>query len=715
MSTSKFVERSSIRNGEFASATAFWAVLVLSIGFTIVDATDGGVRAEALKAVAGLSLGALALTAAGWSIAVLCGFPRLYGNAPVLIGLGQIAVVTWMYLRSAVNAAAAYFVNFQWPVSAAELFVGIGVLLLVARRRQTPPSISRLLPSFSWIIVAIFVISQRELPREIMLSTDPDQHLFWTLQVLKFGGVPFSLGDWGPLDFQYPAGYALLSSLWALLSFTSAANSVTIQPILQSILAVLGIASFAALAAGLDKVKAQMAIGLVALMLFFGFFPFSLLKEFFVLQKTGSISTLLLFVTILALLFDGVEKGCAPLKAMALYFSGLGVAWSALINPVAVIIPAAFYYSAIFFVAWKHRSKGHFDWVGLLALAATPIVLMLLDPYYAFRFILQRPVTLAEIPPNFIVHQLAFGADATEYIRRLLARAEFVRPLLLLKYFAHPALSIVGIVAAFGTILTLVHPSRRSRAVLLVAAIPLICIAMQFAILPIFFALRNKGDLYLLEPYFMEAINRLAYLWYLSLLLICGAFILRRFENYRYGISACLLVLSGAMVPIRQFRDSLPNEVRAQVRYNYCVLNDCNVDDDKVVIKALQREYFEFKNSQKAIQFKEPLPRVLVPNQLVDVWRERWLFPVGTSKNLPANTEFPLAFFYYKGEADFNYKNYVENVCKKFDVAWLKTRRVKYMYLPTDRNMACVYELEKLLDSEQVIVKAGKSALIRIY
>jgi len=105
----------------------------------------------------------------------------------------------------------------------------------------------------------------------------------------------------------------------------------------------------------------------------------------------------------------------------------------------------------------------------------------------------------------------------------------------------------------------------------------------------------------------------------------------------------------------------------------------------------------------------------LVTNRLKDIWRERWLFPVGTSRNLPANTGFPLAFFYYKGDVDFSYRNYAEHVCEKFDISWLKAHRVKYLYLPSDRKKACVSDVDSLLEGNGVVALSGKAALIRLY
>lgn len=696
-------------------APIYWGVLAIATGFMFLDATQGSFRIEALKDALGLSLGALALALAGWSMAVLGGMTRFTGNAPLLIGIGQIGLVAWLYFRSLVNVTASSLGLMPLPVSALELFAGVALLLLWATKKNKFSRFVDAAPSFLWVLAVVLIIAQRELPRELMLSTDPDQHLFWALQVLKFGGVPFQLGDWGSLSFEYPAGYAVLCAMWAWLSFISAANAVTIQPLLQSALAVLALANLVSMLLGSETAKGKAWLGFLAVALFFGFFPASLLKEFYILQKTGSLSTLLLFVSILALLAHHWMLERRQYAIGAICLAGLGVGWSALINPIAFIIPAIFFYGSLLYFAWRGRGDGIRNLIGILVVAIIPVALMLSDPYYAFRFVAQRPVVLAEIPPNFAIEPLVFGQEIVNYVWRLINRGEFARPLMLLQYFAHPGLAIVFMAVLVAAVMAMTRQGRRRKTAGYIIAVPVICVALQFMILPLFYAVRNKGDLYLLEPYFMEAINRLAYIWYLSVLFVCGALILRRAEEKHYGMLALACITALALIPVRQLRDVLPNQVKAKPRHDFCPIQDCQASDDEVIVRALNLEY---KKEMEALQTgltEGVVPRVLVPNQLTDVWRERWLFPVGSAKNLVSKTDFPLAFFYYKGDADFSYRNYVERVCNNFDVEWLKLRRIKYVYLPSDRENACVSGLEDLLDSDQLIAKSGKSALIRIY
>lgn len=451
----------AISKAGFFPAMAPWILLTIATGLVLFDAIDGSFRQEALSAFLGLSLGAMALAAAGWSIAVLAGFQRLRGNAPVLIGIGQIAFVGWIYLRTVLNATAGHFVHAQLPVSAWELFLCLGLLLYAASRRQKMADAKEVLPSLIWVLVAILIIAQRELPRDIMLSSDPDQHLFWTLQVLKWGGVPFDLGDWGPLDFQYPAGFAVLSSLWTWLSFTTAANSVTIQPLLQSILAVLGLANSVAILVGSAQTKLKFTMGFMAVALFFGFFPSTLLKEFFLLEKSGSLSTQLLLISIVFLLLEKQVAEKSLLKNPAFYLAGIGVAWSGLINPVAIIIPGILYYVSLAVSSWHQYKNRRNFLLGFAVLAAIPAAFMLLDPYYSFRFVIQRPTPLADIPPGFIVDQLSVATEVKAYLLKLVGRAEFVRPMLMLKYFAHPILSAGFIVLTFSAIFVLTKSTRR--------------------------------------------------------------------------------------------------------------------------------------------------------------------------------------------------------------------------------------------------------------
>ena len=695
-------------------AVVFWLVLLLVVIFTFSESVFGRVRPEAISAFLGISFGALMLTAAGWAIATLARLRFIEGNCALQIGVGQIAITVWIFFRSVLNAGFEYLSFVHVPITVVELMVGIGILVTIAYRKYTFVPVPKMLPGFVGVVVAIFIITQRELPREIMLSTDPDQHLFWTIQLLKFGAVPFDLGDWGPLGFQYPAGFAAISAIWAWLTHMTAANSVTIQPLLQSTLAVLAIAGLAIKLLTKDDARTKIVGGYIALALFFGFFPYSLLKEFFILQKTGSISSLLLLVTVLVLIVEASIAPQALLKKPGIYFAGLGVGLSALLNPVAMIAPGFAYCVALLREAWRLRDAKWKIAILLGVLGSVPIITMLADPYYLSRFILHRSSDAPLVPPGFVVSEFAFGSDAYAYAAKLIMTFEWARPFMLLQYFAHPLAAIATISMAVAVSMWLLRRESRKSALAWMVIIPLSGVVLEFFLLPVFYALRNKGDFYLLEPYFIEAVNRVAYLWYVGILLVALILVFRKVSEFSQGAVVFIAIFTAMMIPVRQARDHLPNDVRMDNRISDCRLLDCDPADDRIVIRALRTEYEKYVNAPNASDSRM-IPRVLVLNELIDVWRERWLFPVGISRVLPAMVDFPLAFYYYKGHPDFTYQNYVKHVCERFDRKWLQDRRVQYVFVPSEREKACVADLDDLLSGPGILSRSGNSALIQIF
>ncbi|MCV2351396.1 hypothetical protein [Paucibacter sp. Y2R2-4] len=718
----QFIDRHSRLRSISTLRHAFLFCLILGLGGTLVvwDAVQGQVRSVATLEFFRLSGSALILTLVGWSLARLAGWERIQQNAALLLGVSQVLAVAWLYLRSTINGISGSYQIPAWPVSGFELYglallltaLGVGKQGLVRSVRE----LKGLIPSMIWVLVALFIVVQRELPRDLMLSSDPDQHQFWAHQLLKLGSIPRDLGDWGPLDFQYPAGFAALCALWSWLSGTSAGNSVTLQPLLQSVLAVLALAGLSGEICRKAPFRHQAVMVFAGLAVFFGFFPFSLLKEFYSQSKTGSISTLLLFVTVVALSLLQM-RGRGRFRAeLGWYVGALGLGWSALINPVAVITPGIFFYACL---AWRFYKSGDSnakrDVLGLLLLAVVPLVLIFLDPYYSARFFAQRSTGPLETPPDVVIQQLSFAHEVSQYLRNLLVRGEFVRPLLLLQYFAHPVLAIGCIAALVLSLVFLSNKADRSAWLAWFVGAPVLCVLLQILFLPVFYALRNKGDLYLLEPYFLEAINRLAYLWLMSVLLTALALGIKCFSNGSLrsiaGLSAAVLLL----FPLHSVRDRLPSQLDLDFRQSHCSLKSCDTRDDAIVLASLNAIYEQEAAAKSKLVPPGPMSRVLVPNQVRDIWRERWLLPVGTARNLPANTSFPLAFYYYKGDPEFSYRNYVERVCENFDVEWLKQHRIKYIYLPSDRDKACVSGVEGLLASDQLVVKSGKAAMIRIY
>lgn len=692
----------------------FWTLLIAAAIFSFFELIPNGVRSEAIGPFLGLTFGAIILTMAGWAVSVLCDLRFATANCALQIGIAQVVLLVWVYLRSVLSAVFERLAGSAIPVSQFELLLLIGALVWLAHRKRSIRTFARIMPGFLWVVVAIFLISQRELPREIMLSSDPDQHLFFTAQILKFGVVPFHLAEWGPSDFQYPAGFAALSALWSWLGAVTVPNAVTIQPLLQTLLSLLAIASIAARVMANKELRLEIASGYFVLVLFFGFFPFTLTSAHFGLEKTGSISSMLLLVTTLVLAAEGGFGPRPRPRVPALLLSGAGVGLSALINPVAVIVPGVVYGASLLKVLWEIRPSAASVCRSILLCVAPPLMVILADPYYAYRFVLQRTLEVPPVPAGIVVPQGSFVSDALARATELFITFDWTRPFLLLPYFGRYVISVFIIATTISALLLLLPRERRYPALRLMALGPLLVIVLEFALLPVFFGIRSKGDFYLLEPYFAEALARFAYLWYLSILVLALAQLFKRLTPFPYGAALCVLLVTVVMIPVRSARDRLPNEVKMQPRFDRCSSLGCVYEDDRIVLSALRDKFDEYVSRGGSSDFRA-IPKVLLPNAPLVFGRESWIMPTGASRGLPMVPTFPAAFFYYKGSPDYSYQSYLDHVCLKLDIPWLKERNIRYLFVPTDRKKVCLAGLEALLREGNVLVRSGNSALIELF
>src|SRR5690606_8885904 len=150
---------------------------------------------------------------------------------------GQAALVLYVALRSVVHAWLPWA-----PLTAPELLlcvVAAAAWLAHGARRRAPVVATRWREAGNWLAlelvllaVVCVVIGERELPRLVMLSSDPDTHAYFARQLELGGGVPW----WGDARFHYPAGTAILGFLWAKLGFLDVRNALAALPLLQAFL-----------------------------------------------------------------------------------------------------------------------------------------------------------------------------------------------------------------------------------------------------------------------------------------------------------------------------------------------------------------------------------------------------------------------------------------------------------------------------------------------
>lgn len=670
--------------------------------------------ASALGASSGLVAVAALLAGLGAAVGALMGWQLTRGNPALCIGLGQCVLMTWFAWRSLV-ARVAEGVGIALPgchdaelAGFALLLIGLAVWL---RRMGAVPGRRAGIALPLFVLAAVAAVALSELPRQVAPTSDPDQHAFFTQQLYRLGQIPWQQGEWGPLDFQYPAGLALLARIWMLGGAVNGVEAVMVQPLVQSLLAVAALGIWfgqrreaeAVQSEGWRLGDAALLGAVIASTLFFSMLPFSMLASSKGLEKTGSLSSLLLLVLLAALLLEAWLTTSARSWRAAFCACALLLGLTALVNPVTLLLPLAAGLLVLAALRWRSRQP---TMLLVLVGGVLFVTVLMSDPYYLNRFLLSSAPKALDVPPGFQPEPMAPPAtEYLQYLRQHLTSLAWLRPWFLIPYLAHAVIALGVLAAGLAALATVPRDGRRAAAVVMLG-VPVGCTLLGLLLLPVFHVLRHRGDMYLLEPYLADAISRAAYVWLFAVLLFALITLLTRFRLDSRWRCAALVLLLLAVMPLAVVRERLPTEIRMKSRVNWCGDTPCDFSDD---IRLIQ----DGQGLLRAADGK-PSPRILVPNRQLDIWRERWLLPVGFARALPIHLDAPLAFFYGKGDADFTYASYDEHVCKRLDVDWLRARRVEYLFVPSDHAKACVAGLEQLLASDRVVLRRGRAALIRL-
>ena len=95
-----------------------WALAIAMLAaayFSFAELVPTGLRAPAILPFLELSAGAVLLAVAGWAVACLFALRVSAGNLALHVGLGQIVLVSWLYLRSLSSLLATQAVGVALP------------------------------------------------------------------------------------------------------------------------------------------------------------------------------------------------------------------------------------------------------------------------------------------------------------------------------------------------------------------------------------------------------------------------------------------------------------------------------------------------------------------------------------------------------------------------------------------------------------------------
>lgn len=621
--------------------------------------------------------------------------------------VGQLLFFVYIYIRSAFNEYIYYL-----PLSFIEIIAIVIILILIVRKRLCRDDIlsslhknkNTLMLSFGLFFLIIVGISENELPRIFMLSTDPDQHAFFAKQIERFGMIPYSQFFWGTESFNYPSGSGVLGYIWSALGFIDVRNSIHILPLLQAVIAI-----FIVIETIITKIfnpKKFIYISLGLFLTFVLFLRYTFEPNHFYHEGTGRLMSISISAFIISLLvssYTNRENTNSTLSSLALIvFIAMMIFYSATLNPINVFYVTALLIMA--FIVYLSQNIKYYLFVPIIFVIF--FILILLDPYYLNVFIYKSH--------NNIVHTIHYKSfDLTINVFLKMVFLEIKTKLLHLNDFfelnwlknSFASLNIL-ITLLIISVISILNKKEKVDIIFYLALFCLLFIFILWIPLSSFlYILSNSAtDYRLFYPYFL--FNVMQYIYILILLFL--AFVIYKFECYIKSYKHVILFMASLILILLYLNQTIGNTIYKQ-RHDTSYEA---IKNDIYTINEIEKKYATFllQRSNDIIS----VPKILVINSMPIMGDEKWLFPVGSGRILPFYEIFPLAFYYFKGEEYFTFENYSEYVCKNFNLEWLKSKNIQYLFIPSD-NSGCLYQRENILLNREVLIKNGNSYFVKLY
>jgi hypothetical protein len=634
------------------------------------------------------------------------------------LAIGQISLMTYLLIRSAVSGGVYYFFGLQAPVTTIEISaLGLLGIWLISQRAThlaiNRPSPSRVINLIAVLICCLGPVVLRELPRTLPLSSDPDQHTFWASQIVRLGIIPWDQGILGIGSFGYPAGFAALNSIWISFSGLSAVEIVTMQPQIQFLLALLLCAAAAQIL--MPKISIQKAhvssstqlpqsnsdssvlftaLGLI--LIYWLVLPYGLQNERIHGEGTARLSCSLL-VAVITLIW--VSSAHYIRSYHALFFLGLtalvSLALITTINPISAV-GSIFLTSIIVIRALGIGLKrAGFTLCAVSCLVAIFILCVILagDPYI-FKIALNSLMSiLNKAQPS----QAAIDSGAVRMALDSHAALKWLRPAELYSLLFSGTEQLKSLVSWRLALVTVAFTiwlltSVRTAVRWFIALV--ICSFTSW----LSSSLHGGGDAisaaYLIKPYINEAaLQNGAILLFIAL--TPPLYLIGRYLGSRAASSIVLVLVAVGVFRPPSHRDNDQSAFNLTPRECGTKNSNCLSVAETLALDFLSRHTNEIRARYPHLTYATA-PKVLILGSPVTRGPERWVFSSGLARVAPNYSALPVAFFYGRGSPDWNYENYQARVCKNLDLDWLKRRNVRFI-LVGKREPGCMRRKREII------------------
>lgn len=611
--------------------------------------------------------------------------------------VGMLMLIVYIYARSLINHITVDIPITHWEIFSIILLTPILNLYLHAGKKIIVESTFKINPytltiNLTIVLSLCIMVAAREMPREIMLSSDPDQHVFFAKQIERFGSIPYHQRDWGTSGFNYPAATGVVIFLWHLLTGIDVRSLLTALAVLFTVMASLIVAE--ATTSFAKSITKQTIIKLGALALIMGAWNFPHYPEFFHMEGYGRQLSILfsaLFISISTsyILAKEEKNNCLYILFGAILFV------QTVLNPANIVVPAGF----IFFLFVYKLMQGKIDWKLPLSLAFG-FSLLMLEPYFqGIMNIVEkaRADTVTYSDALFIKSTHQIFNDALFVVTDLWPRTLREISVIL---FEKTIPLFVPLSLCLGFLLVIIRPSiKPSMRTWVAFSIFLLAFFLVYSFAR---SLVDDRRFYLLGAYVFFSMAHYKAL----VLILLSAAMMAAVAHLSY---IRFLTIAGLIVSVLLLSVRYEQNLAIDIRKNTCGAYGCIPVEDMEFLDKLQI----LKSQGKLDLPGVANPKILIPNSINQMGNETWIFPVSSGRLLPHYDILPGAFYYFQGDLEYSTASYAQRVCHNLDRPWLKQKGIHYALLPSHRTGVCIKDMEELLLTEEVVLRSGNAYLIK--
>lgn len=641
---------------------------------------------------------------------------------------GQLVSVIWLSFRSGLSLIFERVCGFALPVTALEVAALVLLCLFdlffhvrssIGAPRARISSVI-MLGAFLLALTAMFLpVSLRDVPRMATLSSDPDQHAFFAFQIQHFGLIPWDQGLTGIGPFNYPAGFAALNAVWMAFSGISAVDMVTIQPLIQFLLAGALWVSVAPLllhrAPGYRESSTDMVV-LVTLLatvsLYWFVSPYGLQEGRSLGQGAGRLSvSCFALISILLWIAAPVTRQSVAASRACIIGAIVSLSLVAAINPLSAVCPA-FFTAALVAEQRVRGARVSYRFLGLVILGG--ISFLACDPYFAKKVIygigtlLSRSESAPGVSNGILGGRPSILFVVQSIIQNIEAPSFQKVPAMLLgnRYAPGTASTGIGSFLLIGFLAGLIFGGSLVRRYVLVCVFIVLSAGIK---LDVGVLSSSEFPAYLIQPYLTDALEQIGLILGVGLLVWVTATMLFRTA---YGSLVVMLVVCGVALVAKSPALRNPNYDMSP-RVANCGPMGCISRGDAAALEFISALSSDILKRYPDLNYVSA-PKMMILNNPAYVGDERWLFPPGASRLVPLFWRLPTAFFYGQGSRAWTYNNYIANVCDQFDIEWLRKRNVRYLFA-VDGMPGCLSNKDALSSQLKVIFERDGTRVFELF